>query len=214
MHDLILDNEITQPTELRDFFEWHQGIKHYGFWAIEIHHPNCLQQILLSQQQLSNKLHPNYLRQPHITLSASGLLDDKHFTQASLQQQIKKLKESNLSAFSLNLSKGHSFTTAPYLSISDHCHSLATLRTLFNNICSEQDPSDYIPHITLGFYNQAFKTVDVLTQLATVYSQDIEFMVNEIVFAQYNTHEIQGRYQVLHRIALADSVNNTNKTGR
>ncbi|MGK0404908.1 MAG: hypothetical protein ACJAR6_000277 [Oleispira sp.] len=36
MNDLFLDEEVTQPTELRDFFEWHEGINYYGFWTIEI----------------------------------------------------------------------------------------------------------------------------------------------------------------------------------
>jgi hypothetical protein len=76
MNDLFLDKEVTQPTELRDFFEWHQGIKHYGFWAIEISNKHCLQKIHHYQQQLADKLHPQYLRQPHITLSAAGLLDE------------------------------------------------------------------------------------------------------------------------------------------
>ena len=202
MKDPFLDNETTQPTELRDFIEWHQGIKYYGFWAIEIHNQACLKKIKLSQQQLTDKLHPNYLRQPHITLSASGLMDEKHFTQASLQQQIEKLKENNLLAFSLNLSKAHSFTTSPYLSIRDSLNSIATLRKLLNTICIAQDAAEYVPHVTLGFYNQAYKTSTLALQLAAMSTADTEFTVNEIVFARYSTHEIQGCYQVLHRIAL------------
>ena len=210
MHDKNLDNKMTQPTELRDFFEWHQGIKHYGFWAIEITNQDCLQHTLLSQQTLSNQLHPHYLRQPHITLSASGLLDQNHFTQHTLQQQIKKIKESNLSTFTLHLSKGDTFTTAPYLSILDPSQALSKLRTLLNNVSLEQDPSDYIPHVTLGFYNQIYKTADILKQLDTAYSRDTEFTVKDIVFAQYNTNEVQGLYQVLHRISLTSPVKKIN----
>ncbi|MGK0247313.1 MAG: 2'-5' RNA ligase [Oleispira sp.] len=211
MNDLFLDEEVTQPAELRDFFEWHQGIKHYGFWAIEIHNKVCLQQIQNSQQQLADTLHPHYLRQPHLTLSASGLLDEQHFTQASLQQQIKTLKESALTHFSLNLSHADSFSTAPYLSISDPSHSLEKLRTLLNTICKEQDPSEYVPHVTLGFYNKAYKTVDILPRLADIKALNTAFIVSDIVFAQYDTHEIQGPYKVLHRIVFDAFTNKTNK---
>lgn len=81
MPDSFIDHDFTQPTELRDFVEWHQGIKHYGFWAIEVTDPLCLKTIGLCQQHLADRLHPHYLRQPHITLSASGLIDEQHFSQ-------------------------------------------------------------------------------------------------------------------------------------
>lgn len=213
MKDPFLNHEVTQPTELRDFFEWHQGIKHFGFWAIEIQQPECLQQIQRSQQQLADKLHPHYLRQPHITICASGLLDEQHFTHAARQQQIKKLEESGLPAFSLKLSQGNSFTTAPYLSIRDPSHSLIALRKLLNTICTEQDATAYVPHVTLGFYNQVYKTLELANQLANLNTLDTEFRVNEIVFAYYNTNEIQGRYQVLQRIALDTSADTKKNSG-
>jgi 2'-5' RNA ligase len=211
VNDLFLAEEVTQSTELRDFFEWHQGIKYYGFWAIEINNKNCLKRIHASQQQLADKLHPHYLRQPHITLSAAGLLDEQYFTQASLQQQIKKLKESALSNFSLKLSNADSFSTSPYLSISDPSHSLEKLRTLLHTACKEQDASKYVPHVTLGFYNKAYKTISLLTQLADIDARNTEFIVSDIVFAQYETHEIQGPYKVLHRIVFDALTNKTNK---
>lgn len=210
MNDLFLAEEVTQPTELRDFSEWHQGIKHYGFWAIEINNKDCLQQIHACQQQLADKLHPHYLRQPHITLSAAGLLDEQYFTQASLQQQIKKLKESALSNFSLTLSNADSFSTSPYLSISDPSHSLEKLRQLLHTIRKEQDASEYVPHVTLGFYNKAYKTIDLLTRLADINALNTEFIVSDLVFAHYDTHEIQGPYKVLHRIVFNVFTNKTN----
>jgi 2'-5' RNA ligase len=206
--DHFLDHEFTQPTELRDFFEWHQGIKHYGFWAIEILNQDCVQQIQLSQEQLADKLHSNYLRQPHITLSASGLRNEQHFTQDSLQRQIKNLKESNFSSFSLYLSKAHSFTTAPYLSIRDPFNYLDKIRELLNSICVAEDANEYTPHVTLGFYDQAYQTAELFKRLSCLNIHNKKFTVKEIVFAQYNTHEIQGQYKVLHRITLNEPINN------
>ncbi|MFT4763935.1 MAG: 2'-5' RNA ligase [Oleispira sp.] len=205
MKEPFLDHEVTQPTELRDFFEWHQGIKYFGFWAIEIKQQQCLQQIKIAQQHLAKKLHPHYLRQPHITVCASGLLDEQHFTHHALQQQIEKLQESKLTAFPLKLSQGNSFSTAPYLAIRDPSNALMTLRKLLNSICIEQDAAEYVPHVTLGFYNQAYNTTDLATDIANLSTLETDFIMKEIVFAHYNTNEIQGRYQVLHRIALNTS---------
>jgi 2'-5' RNA ligase len=208
--DHFSDHEFTQPTELRDFFEWHQGIKHYGFWAIEIHNQDCLHAIKSSAQSLANNIHPNYLRQAHITLSASGLIDAQHFTNDVLQQQIRKLKSANLSYFSLCLSKAHSFTTAPYLSIKDPSSSLEIVRKLLHSISTGQDACKYVPHVTLGFYNNAYKTSDILAKISTMSTPNIELPVTEVVFARYNTHEIQGRYEVLHRISLNKNISESN----
>lgn len=211
MSDHFSDHEFTQPTELRDFFEWHQGIKHYGFWAIEIHNQDCLHAIKSSAQPLANNIHPNYLRQAHITLSASGLIDPLHFTNDVLQQQIKKIKSANLPSFSLCLSNAHSFTTAPYLSIKDSTSSLEAVRDLLHKVSAGQDASEYVPHITLGFYNKAYKTSDILTKISKMSTPNILFPVTEIVFARYNTNEIQGPYEVLHRISLNQNVSKNDK---
>lgn len=200
MSDHFLDHEFTQPTELRDFVEWHQGIKHYGFWAIEIQHPNCLKAINSSKQSLINYIHPNYLRQAHITLSASGLIDSQHFTNDVLQRQIKTLKHATLSPFTLCLSEANSFTTAPYLSIKDSFNSLKKIREILHSISLGQDAIEYIPHVTLGFYDDTYNTSKIFDECLKIKTEDIEFSVTEIVFARYKTNEIQGRYQVLHRI--------------
>ena len=205
MTNPFLDHEFTQPTELRDFFEWHQGIKHYGFWAIEINHLDCLRYITASKKILADKLHPNYLRQPHITLSASGLIDEKHFTPDVLQQQRQKLEQANLCSFPLYLSSAHSFTTAPYLSIQDPGESLKTIRTLLHSISLGQNATPYVPHVTLGFYDNAYQTSNILKKISAIQFPTTVFSVNEIVFARYNTDEIQGRYQVLHRLPLNPS---------
>lgn len=209
MPNAFIDHEFTQPSELRDFHEWHQGIKHYGFWAIEVTDSSCLTIIKQCQQQLTGLLHPNYCRQPHITLSACGLIDKQHFNSQCLQQQIHALSTANLKAFNLQLSKVDSFTTAPYLAIEDPTAALAPIRKCLHSISRGEEVSEYIAHVTLGFYQQAYKTINVFKQLLAIserYCQNTEFntdfKVNEIVFARYNTHEIQGRYQVMHRIPL------------
>ncbi len=196
------ENEITQPTELRDFFEWHRGIKYYGFWAIEVQSQQCLQQLNRCQQAIADTLHPHYLRQAHITLSPSGLLDEKHFTEHNLQQQIVALKQAHIPAFSISSSAPNTFTTAPYLSIKDPSNSLTSIRDQLHHVRDGQDGCEYIPHITLGFYKQAYSIPELLRQLLALDIPAIEFMIKELVFARYNTHEIQGRYHVLHRIPL------------
>lgn len=205
MFSEFLDFDTTYPTELRDFPKWHKGIKYFGFWAIEISNQDCLDKIKKHQDHLSDKLHTQYLRQAHITLLASGLLSDNYFHQDLIKKQISQIKRNNIKSFTLQLSTCNSFYACPYLCISDPNGKLNSIRDCLNKISIEDSSSKYIPHITLGFYNKAYKTVDIVKNISEISSHNIEFKVNEIVFAQYETKEIQGPYQVLHRIKLQDN---------
>jgi 2'-5' RNA ligase len=200
----FLDVDITCPTELRDFPEWHKGVKYYGFWAIEVSTQACHHKINKHKTHLADKLHRHYLRQPHITLMASGLLADNHFHQDLITKQVSQIKKSAFKAFSLKLSACNSFSVCPYLSVLDPLCKLDAIRECLNNSAEQNNPAKYTPHVTLGFYNKAYATTEIVRDIVALSTEDIEFKVNEIVFAQYETKDVQGPYQVLHRIKLDD----------
>lgn len=206
MKSNLLENEITQPAELRDFFEWHQGVKNYGFWAIEIQDQDCLTRIKNHQQYIADKIHPGYSRQPHITLVAAGLLSNNFFSQKLLTQQVDKIQQLNFSKFPLYISNAKSFTTCPYLSILDPEDNLPILRDTLNSVSPEEGYGDYTPHVTLGFYNNRYKISDILTLIPNTNSVNKQFIINDIIFAQYKTKDIQGPYKVIHRIHFNDII--------
>lgn len=215
MSENVLENEVTQPSQLSDFFEWHKGIKNYGFWAIEIMDQDCLLKVHQYQQALAEHLHNHYIRQPHITLMAAGLLSENHFNQRRLKQQLKTLKShtkngqkngsdtQGIPPFVLSINEANTFTTCPYLSVADPLKKLDTLRTILNPEKNEDSTSEYTPHITLGFYNDRYKISNILNIMSENPSTNTKLVVNEIVFAQYETKDIQGPYKVLHRIKLS-----------
>jgi len=203
MFSEFLKVNTTYPTELRDFVEWHKGVKYFGFWAIEITDLACLEKIGRYQNHLSHRLHMGYVRQPHITLAASGLMCDEHFASDMILKQIELLEKKKLKPFRLKLSHGDSFSTCPYLRVNDSYSSLNTIREVLNNASQEDDnPEKYTPHITLGFYDKAYKSSDIVKDFSQIQDDDIEFVVNEIVFAQYETKELQGSYKVLYSVKL------------
>jgi len=199
----FLNRKTTYATELRDFQEWHKGIEHFGFWAIETTGSDCLEKIHSHQEYLSHRLHPGYQRQPHITLALEGLLKDTPSLAPSIIRTIEQLEAANLRPFPLQLARCNSFATCPYLEIADPRGYLSSIRNCLNTVEHQQNPKPYTPHVTLGFYNQAHSTSCIVKEMSGIHSPDIEFMVNEIVFAQYKTREVQGPYEVLHRIKLA-----------
>ena len=198
----FLDFDTTCKIELRDFSEWHKGIKYFGFWAIEVSSLECQEKIKKYQEHFSSRIHSNYLRQPHVTLISSGLLSDDYFSNDLIMKQIQQIKEKNIKPFSLNLSNCNSFSTCPYLTIEDSSFKLDLIRECLNNASEEISPAKYTPHVTLGFYDKAYKTSDIVDVISNFRLPNIEFIINEIVFARYETKHIQGPYEVLHRIKL------------
>ncbi|MBU3016083.1 2'-5' RNA ligase family protein [Poseidonibacter lekithochrous] len=203
MFSKFLESNTTYPIQLQDFPTWHKGIKYFGFWAIEVSSSTCEHKIKSYQNHLSSFLHPNYLRQAHITLVASGLLSDEYFSEDLLKRQIEKLEISDIKQFSLKLKGWNSFSTCPYLAIEDSFSNLDSVRKVLNNTSEEVDAADYTPHVTLGFYNEEYKSLEIVKNISDFSLPDIEFKVEKIVFAQYETKDIQGPYEVLHRIKLS-----------
>ena len=195
----------TLKHQSHNFVDWHKGISHYGFWCIEVTNPVWFRAFDTLQQQLSAKLTPNYQRQPHITLHASGLLDEQHFSECTLHQQLLLLEKLNLKSFKLSLADLNSFTAGPYIAVS-YNENLVKIRQTLNNVSSEDSPAQqYKPHITLGFYNEAYRLSDIQALIERIgFEENEEMEVNEIVFACYETKYTQARYKVLHRVELGD----------
>ena len=199
-----MDFNFTQPYVLGDFKEWHKGIPFYGFWALEIDSKKVLAQVSDAQYQLAPILHPGYQRQPHITLLACGLMDEAYFSTAALTNQIENLKEINISHFDLEFSTLNSFSTCPYLALNKPNPILNQIRQQLSQYQAEDTPCEYTPHITLGFYNDTYSKSNIENELKnsekrlTVTKQT----VSSIIFARYDTSDLQGPYEVIERIFL------------
>jgi len=198
----FLDLDATYPAELRNFREWHKGTPYFGFWAVEVSNPACRNKIEAYQKHLSDKLHAGYARQPHITLVPAGLLADNHVQRDSVSRQVEQLEKLSVRAFPLQLSGCSSFAICPYLQVRDPLGRLDSIRECLGSTAGADSSGDYTPHVTLGFYNQAYNPAVIVETISEISSDDIEFMVHEIVFAQYETRDVQGPYEVLHRISL------------
>jgi 2'-5' RNA ligase len=197
----FLQSPYTVASVDRDFHEWHKGIKEYGVWVIVIDDPAWLACWQNAVDHLGSVLHPDYRRQPHITLATCGLMDERHFSRAQLDRQIALLQKANPIAFSIECGSLNSFSTAPYLEVRDESGNLAGL----NQMLGERMEWSYIPHLTVGFYRDAYATQVVAEKLASFDipgSQGLPFMVRELHFCTYQTNDIKGRLDIRHRIRL------------
>ena len=196
----------TLATELRDFPEWHRGIRHYAVWALPVEAPAWLARIAHLQQQLAPLLHPGYVRQPHITLFACGLVDKHHFRSEQARQQADALRALNLSTLQLNATGLSTFTTAPWLGVRAVDNRLSLIRRTLAAITAEDSPvRHYRPHITLGFYPQAYALDLIHSRLATLDAglpPLPPLPIKRLELCYYATNEIQGELSVQDSIEL------------
>ena len=199
-----MDFNFTQPYVLGDFKEWHKGIPFYGFWTLEIDSKKILSQISNTQSQLARILHSGYQRQPHITLLACGLMDEAYFSKSALSNQIEDIKEQNHNSFDLEFSTLNSFSTCPYLALNKPNPILDRIRQQLSQYQAEDAACEYVPHITLGFYNDVYSKFEIEAELRKSEKKlaVTKQTVNSIIFARYNTSDLQGPYDVLERITL------------
>ena len=206
MYEVFIANAKTTPFCNRDFAEWHGGISHYGFWAVLVFDGSWLELLERARSHVRQFIHPGYRRAPHITIAASGLLSDGHFTARLLESQVAALKDAKISPFSLEAGGLASFASAPYITVEDPNGSLGQIRSILAMISAEDSPAAYMPHITLGLYHDAFDTSQVAKHLRDFRAVETRpFAVAELTFCSYETRNIQGPLAVLKRVTLSGS---------
>jgi len=205
MKEAFISAGKTIPYCSRDFVEWHRGISHYGFWAVLVKDKEWLELLETARSHIAQFIHPGYLRSPHITVAACGLLSEEHFSAKLLRCQMTALNETNVPPFFLRAGIMDSFESALYITVEDPDGSLSKLRSILATISKEDNPAGfYKPHITLGLYQEAFDTLRVakhLQEFRPVPTRQLS--ITELAFCAYETSDLQGPFIVVERVALS-----------
>ncbi|CAH0990373.1 hypothetical protein SIN8267_00465 [Sinobacterium norvegicum] len=204
MYEQFLQHLTTTAHQDRNFVEWHGGIKHYGFWAIIIQNRPWENLFNAASDHIQGLTLKGYRRQPHITISSSGLLDPKHFSKEQFEQQYEALIQADIAAFTLTANSLNSFAGSPYISIDDQQGGLSAIRRVLHSIIEEDSPAtEYTPHITLGLYDEAFNCPLVVECLERFEPRSVaDLYVDKIAFCSYETDSIQGPLVVIDSVRL------------
>ena len=209
MYESFLKTQKTIPHRIRDFTEWHNGVSQYGFWAIVIDDSRWVEMFDAACSHLKQFIHPGYQREPHITIMACGLVDQKYFSTRQLERQVVSLAEAMIAPFYLTAESLDSFASAPYITVEDPTGTLNRIRTYLAAISEEDNPAEYQPHITLGLYRDAFDTFQVADRLKEfAYAPISPLRVSELAFCVYETKDIQGPFRIRDRVTLNDGSGN------
>ncbi len=195
--------DFTLPNVRRDFPEWHRGRPCYALWALEVDFPSVMQRVLAAQAHLAGLLLEGYCRQPHVTLRLCGFPTESprypdDFGAAGLERQLAALRRVRPSPFEIRIGGLESFTSAPYLSVSDPGENLAALHAAL--ALGGDEVHLYTPHVTVGLYADAWPIPEVharLQRFAVI--EPLRLNVTGISLLSYAAPDIGGALTVMAR---------------
>lgn len=194
----FLSAPFTMPTQIRDYSDWHQGRGRYAVWILDTPCEPVNTRFCTAKAHLSDFLFKPYLRSPHISVFICGfpcntrkLGDD--YPAAYMKGHIKDLRQARLKPFEIEIGGINSFTSAPYLSVSDVESGIAAVRDLLSSRGDEIRFAPYTPHLTLGLYSRAFHTRQVTARMsAFADTRPIRWRIRHLRLATYSAVEIAG----------------------
>jgi hypothetical protein len=203
MFESFLSARKTIAHQDRDFVEWHSGTRFYGFWAVVIDWPEWIAFFNSAHAHVKRFIHQGYQRGPHITITACGLLDERHFSNVLLNRQLAAFKRSRIASFPLHIGPLDSFSSAPYISIQDPTDALHRIRNRLIATQNDDSLEHYQPHLTIGLYRDSFDATAVVDSLKAFQNPRPEpVTVSKLSFCAYETHTIQGPFRVLETVVL------------
>ena len=196
------------PTLSHDYAEWHQGRDDYALWYIEITEPRLLEYLNHLRTYFSNFLFQPNIRQFHITLFVCGFLTENQplfnddFSIVQFKQQIQQVMQQQLQSFKISTGNIQSFDSALFVEIFDYENSLSKFRNLFAKNHCEIAALQYLPHITLGLYNQAYNASQIFQAIDSIQQEYFEINIEYLTFGYYKAKMIQGQLFTYQHIYL------------
>jgi len=203
-----MNDEHTQPSEQRDFVEWHRGRPHYAVWAVALDDAAVDARLDRLRAALRPLLLPGYRRQPHITLQLCGFAVDAprqsgEFGAHHLQADADALARLRLPPFELRIGGAFSFASAACLAVRDPSGSLARLRAALSGAAARGDAAPYVPHVTAGLYRGAWPMREVHARLRELEAlPEIAVAVTQLAWMCYDTAVIGGPLRTRQRFDL------------
>lgn len=199
----LIEGSSTVRNVRRDFSEWHLGRAPFVFWALDVNIPAVRERVGEAEQHMAGLLLDDYRRQSHVTLDLCGFpaeipehADD--FGANFLHRQFAALRLADLSDFEIEIARLGSFSSAPFLSVGDERSHIAALRACLAVDGCHSLFGNYVPHVTVGLYADAWPTKDVQQRLASFRpSATVSCRIERISLMSYSPAEVAGALDLL-----------------
>lgn len=203
---------LTTSCRHDNFVGWHQGRPFYAVWLVMADTSAIREVVHHLRHSMGDWLLPDYRRQPHITLGIRGFpqsqpQDEHSYIPALFRQDIARLQQLPRAHLRLRCQGADSFTTAPYLTLTDlpsnkPQHTLLHWHEILTPPSGIDTTPGYIPHITAGFYRRAIPLPAIRQTLASLTLPPCDLTISHIELAAYASEEIAGRLQTICRYDL------------
>jgi 2'-5' RNA ligase len=211
----------TLAAQEHDPQTWHQGRERYAVWVIELAPQEGAAQAAISQRihAVRQRLAPWIWwgqRQAHITLQVCGFVSSTNLAQAGhrnddylpawRQAQHAALVALAPQRFTLHIGEPDSFDSAAFLQVFDPQSALPAIRQALALPHAEFRQGDWVPHITLGLYRQAWPKADVaaaLSQTLPEHNARLPLTVKALTLVDYEARSLSGPLRSLWRHPLA-----------
>ena len=194
---MFFEGSHTLRNERRDFADWHRGRSPYVFWALDVDLPEVRQRVAAVGRRLNGLLLDGYRRQAHVTLELCGFRGDggaaaDEFAPADLAAQIATLRRQAPRPFAMEIGRPASFASAPYLVVGDSDGGIAASRACLAPEGAFRLWGDYVPHVTIGLYADAWPVETVFPRLAPVGVDALSLLVDRVSLMAYEPTDIGG----------------------
>lgn len=198
----FLGSETTLENVDKEFADWHQGRAYYYVWMLPVDEPGWINAFDHASRTLQQFLHKDYLRQPHVTVLPAGFVSQGSIAVAKLAELCKQTPP-----IKLQLGKLTSFISSPYLAVKDPLQALGQLRSKLRQIAVDPNgvvtDEDYVPHLTVGIYDGAYGTDNVLNHINRYPDNSSpSIRVTELALARYQTSTIKGPLETIATIKI------------
>lgn len=191
--------KLPTTSDLHALDEWHGGRTAFGLWYLQV---GDLERFCADYRAcFADVLAPDYKRQFHITVFVVGFYGVDDFSDGDLALQIKALQKLQLSPFYLTTSSLGTFDNSLHIAISPSL-VLDDIRASLSATHLEISPARYVPHITLGFYDDNYPMDGILTRIKNVPMTPQRFLVDSLCFGTYVPTEPQGKLTCRYKLRL------------
>lgn len=211
MHDSAhAPDSFTLRNVHRAFPEWHKGRTDYCLWALDVDQAAVRRRMAAAQAHLAELLLGHYRRQAHVTLGLCGFpchsathADD--FSADMLQRQIDALRRAHPKPFHIEIGHLATFRSAPYLTVHEDGRHIPALRHSIATGALDQPLEQYVPHVTVGLYRDAWPLSEVQGRLDNfTIAAPLSVRISGISLLSYQPAQIGGP---LRRLARYDFAN-------
>lgn len=156
------------------------------------------------RQSCRDLLLADYHKTAHITLYAAGFpCLRKHFEDdisfKCIEQQAQLLRDLQLKPFDITAKNFNSYPAAPFVEVHDQ-GELSLLHQCLSTLSGADRDGEFLPHLTLGLYNGAYK-VEELAELREIRGE-LVIRCDKLSLLAYDAADIRSPLRVLQEITL------------